>query len=556
MYGRDTAVVDPERTLTFSELDGHSNALAHALVNHGIGQGSVVGVLARNHAGFLEAAAGVAKTGADLLLLNTEMAAPQLRDVSAREHATLVIHDDDLADRLEGEASVGAVPMSRVTEIANKHTTAALPTVAPGRTIILTSGTTGTPKGAERDVVPRQLATAIAALGLFDTIPYRGGDTMLVAAPLFHAWGYAHATIGLTLGCTTVLRPRFDGAATIATIADRRAPRVGGGSCDAHAPARGARIGARRARHHIAATRAALGLGPAERARPHIHGRLRRCALQPLRLHGGGLGDDRDTCRSPCRARHRRKGHPRRRPAHRRRRRPRALTGERGHIAVHSPLAFEHYTDGTSRRAVDGYMLTGDTGHLDDAGRLFVDGRDDDMIVSGGENVYPSEVEHLLEAHPDVADVAVVGVDDPEFGARLHAYVVRAPDGADLDADGVRDYVPRAPRPLQGAASTSRSSTRSPQRGRQGREARASDTVSPTILAVDIGGSKLAAGAVTSDGELLHRATTPTPRTDDADVLWRGARATGGRRDHGRSGLRVEPRRGRRGLRRPDGARR
>ena len=443
LYGRDTAVVDPERTLTFSELDGHSNALAHALVNHGIGRGSVVGVLARNHAGFLEAAAGVAKTGADLLLLNTEMAGPQLRDVSAREHATLVIHDDDLADRLGDDAGIRAVPMGRVTDIATRHTTAALPTVAPGRTIILTSGTTGTPKGAERDVVPRQLATAIAALGLFDTIPYRGGDTILVAAPLFHAWGYAHATIGLTLGCTTVLRPRFDGAATIATIADRRRRVL------VAVPVMLTRLLAVpesvRAEHDTTSLRlvplsgSALPNGLA-RAFMDAFGDVLYNLYGSTEVGSVTIATPADLRAAPGTAGQAIPGVGLRIIDDD----GRSLSqGERGHIAVHSPLAFEHYTDGTSRRAVDGYMLTGDTGHLDDAGRLFVDGRDDDMIVSGGENVFPSEVEQLLEAHPDVADVAVVGVDDPEFGARLHAYVVRTPDGADLDATGCATTSPR-----------------------------------------------------------------------------------------------------------------
>jgi fatty-acyl-CoA synthase len=85
-------------------------------------------------------------------------------------------------------------------------------------------------------------------------------------------------------------------------------------------------------------------------------------------------------------------------------------------------------------------MATGDVGHLDAAGRLFVDGRDDDMIVSGGENVYPGEVEELLLAHPQIIDAAVLAVPDADFGQRLRAFVVLMP-GADLDADAVRDHV-------------------------------------------------------------------------------------------------------------------
>ncbi|MDQ3240445.1 MAG: acyl-CoA synthetase, partial [Actinomycetota bacterium] len=85
---------------------------------------------------------------------------------------------------------------------------------------------------------------------------------------------------------------------------------------------------------------------------------------------------------------------------------------------------------------IDGLMSTGDVGHLDDAGRLFVEGRDDDMIVSGGENVFPQEVEELLETRDDVVEAAVIGVEDPEWGQRLKGFVVtRDPtSGEDLKA--------------------------------------------------------------------------------------------------------------------------
>ena len=85
-------------------------------------------------------------------------------------------------------------------------------------------------------------------------------------------------------------------------------------------------------------------------------------------------------------------------------------------------------------------MSTGDVGHLDAHGRLFVDGRDDDMIVSGGENVYPREVEDLLAGHPEIIEAAVVGIDDLDFGQRLRAYVVRTTESS-ITEDGVRGYV-------------------------------------------------------------------------------------------------------------------
>jgi acyl-CoA synthetase (AMP-forming)/AMP-acid ligase II len=115
-------------------------------------------------------------------------------------------------------------------------------------------------------------------------------------------------------------------------------------------------------------------------------------------------------------------------------------TGASGRIFVRGPLAFAGYTDGGSKTFVDGFMHTGDTGHVDGAGRLFVDGRDDEMIVSGGENVFPSEVEDVIARHPDVVEAAVIGVPDPEFGSRLKAFVV-VRTGHALDAQAVREHV-------------------------------------------------------------------------------------------------------------------
>jgi fatty-acyl-CoA synthase len=109
-------------------------------------------------------------------------------------------------------------------------------------------------------------------------------------------------------------------------------------------------------------------------------------------------------------------------------------------VFVGSGLSFGGYTDGRHKEIIDGLLSSGDVGHFDEDGLLFIDGRDDEMIVSGGENVFPIEVENLLVEREDVLEAAVIGVEDPEFGQRLKAFVVLA-DGADLDVDAVRDYV-------------------------------------------------------------------------------------------------------------------
>jgi fatty-acyl-CoA synthase len=114
--------------------------------------------------------------------------------------------------------------------------------------------------------------------------------------------------------------------------------------------------------------------------------------------------------------------------------------GESGRIFVGNTSQFEGYTGGGSKDEVDGLMASGDVGHFDENGRLFIDGRDDEMIVSGGENVFPAEVEDLLARHKSIQEAAAVGVDDEKFGQRLKAFVVLE-DGAELSEDDIKKYV-------------------------------------------------------------------------------------------------------------------
>jgi fatty-acyl-CoA synthase len=114
--------------------------------------------------------------------------------------------------------------------------------------------------------------------------------------------------------------------------------------------------------------------------------------------------------------------------------------GETGRIFVGNDMAFEGYTGGGGKDEIDGLLSSGDVGHFDEDGRLFIDGRDDEMIVSGGENVFPREVEDLLSDHDAVVEAAVIGVEDEEFGQRLKAFVVLA-DGKNIGEDEVKGHV-------------------------------------------------------------------------------------------------------------------
>jgi fatty-acyl-CoA synthase len=117
-----------------------------------------------------------------------------------------------------------------------------------------------------------------------------------------------------------------------------------------------------------------------------------------------------------------------------------AKPGETGRIFVGNEMLFEGYTGGGTKDVVGSLMATGDVGRFDDGGRLFIEGRDDEMIVSGGENVFPKEIEDLLSRHAAVSDVAAVGVEDKDFGQRLRAFVVLE-SGKQATEDELKGYV-------------------------------------------------------------------------------------------------------------------
>ncbi len=439
LYGNDVALIDPDGTTTFTRVHERTNALAHALHNRGVGSGSVVALMARNHTPFVETAIALAKLGADTVMLNTGMGATQLLEICARERVALIITDEEFeaAWRDDSDAPPRATT-AMCSNWASSHTSSPLPPPrAPSRTIILTSGTTGAPKGAARGAPP----TTTATVGMLDAIPYRRGEPMLIAAPLFHAWGFAHLAIGFALGSPIVLQPRFDPADTLEAMAQHRIGVL------VAVPVMLRRLldtaGKPTTKNHntsslrlVPLSGSAIPRGLAEAFMDQFGeviynlygstevGAATVAAPGDLRLAPGTAGrpplgvalrilDDSDHA---------------------------VESGHEGRIFVQSPLLFDGYTNGDNKAIVDGFMSTGDVGHLDAEGRLFVDGRDDDMIVSGGENVYPLEVEDHLVTHPEILEAAVVGVDDPTFGQRLGAYVVLRPE-ASLTADDVRAWV-------------------------------------------------------------------------------------------------------------------
>ncbi len=439
-------IEDESGSLTFAEVHSRTNALARSWSNAGVTSEHGVGIMCRNHRGFVEATLAAAKLGASSLYLNTMFSGPQLADVVEREDPKILVYDEEFTDLLagvgeevkrfiawrDGDAEVPSLEDLIATgddsELGAPEGTA--------RFVILTSGTTGTPKGAQRST-PRGLGMIAS---LIDRIPYRSGDRMMIAAPLFHSWGFTHFAFALPLAATLVLKRRFSEQETLEAVHESRATAL------IAVPVMIQRI---------------LAL-PDQVLDRYRLGDLRVTALSGSALPGDlalewmdRFGDNlynlygsteiafatiagpEDLRAAPGTA-----GRP-----------PHGTVvklldedgnqvarGQVGRVFVANEMAFEGYTGGGSKQAIDGMLSSGDVGHFDEEGRLFIDGRDDDMIVSGGENVFPREVEDLLAGHGAVDEVAVIGVVDTDFGQRLRAFVVLAVD-SDATESHLQKYV-------------------------------------------------------------------------------------------------------------------
>jgi acyl-CoA synthetase (AMP-forming)/AMP-acid ligase II len=445
-HPHELAIVDERGALSWERLHRRTNALAHSLATLGIGPGDGVGVMCRNHRGFIETTLAAAKLGASALYLNTMFAGPQLVEVTKREGPKALVYDEEFGDLLTGvdesiqrivawsEGEVEGATLDKLIEVGDESDLK--PPPDKPRFVILTSGTTGTPKGAQRSSPDGLMAVA----SLIDKIPFRRGMTMMIAAPLFHSWGFFHFIMSLPTASTMVLRRRFDPEATLQAAEQSRADVI------AAVPVMIQRILAlpdevldRYSLSSLQITSLSGSALPGELAIAWMD----RFGDNVYNLYGSTevayatVATPEDLRAAPGTA-----GKP-----------PRGTKirlfdegghevpqGEVGRIFVGNEMAFEGYTGGGGKEIIDGLYSSGDVGHIDEAGRLFVDGRDDEMIVSGGENVFPREVEDLLADHEAVEEVAVIGVEDAEFGQRLKAFVV-VRGGVEISAQDLTAHV-------------------------------------------------------------------------------------------------------------------
>jgi fatty-acyl-CoA synthase len=448
-----TAVIDDFGEITYKEVDDAAHAVANGLLAMGVKGGDGVAILARNHRWFLIAVYGAARVGARIILLNSEFSGPQIKEVSEREDAKLIIYDDEYCAAVaKSEPPLGKLRALGVNPDSEEPSGSADETLedlvarssgepAPKVTrhssiIILTSGTTGTPKGANRSTPP----TLAPIGGVLSHVPFKSGEVTSLPAPMFHALGFLHATIAMMLGTTLVLRRRFKPPTVLADIEKHKVTamvvvpvmlsrildelekmdRKPDLSSLRIVFVSGSQLGAE------LATRALKDLGPviynlygsteiafATIARP------KDLEINPATVGPVVKGvkvkilDDNGN---------------------------EVPQGEVGRIFVGNFFPFEGYTGGGGKQVIEGLMSSGDVGYFDEHGLLYVSGRDDEMIVSGGENVFPAEVEDLISGHPEVVEATALGVEDKEWGHRLRAFVVKA-DGASIGEDDIKTYV-------------------------------------------------------------------------------------------------------------------
>ena len=445
-HGDRPVMIDERGEISYKKLDARTNALANAWREHGLEAGEGVAILARNHRGFLEAVFAAAKCGARIVLLNTSFAGPQIREVAQREGTDLLVYDDEYSDTLRG---IDDPPRGRFRAWADEpgdDTLEALieraDTSGPPkpdewpRITILTSGTTGTPKGAPRSE-PRSLSLIG---GLLSKVPFRTHEVTEMCVPMFHALGFMQAIVGVALGSTLVVRRRFDPETTLDSLEEHRATAMvvvpvmlsrildlGEDKIEQHDLSdlriifiSGSALGADLARKATKAfgpviynlygsteiAYATIATPEDLEADPSTVGKIVRGSIVKLFDENGNE----------------------------------VPAGETGRIFVGNLSQFEGYTGGGNKDMLQGLMASGDVGHFDADGRLYIDGRDDEMIVSGGENVFPAEVEELLCAHESIQEAAAIGVDDEKFGQRLKAFVV-VHGGANLSEDEIKNYV-------------------------------------------------------------------------------------------------------------------
>ena len=443
-----TAVIDHRGRLSFRQLNERANRLAAALIERGIGPGDYVAFMLDNTREFLETLGACGKIGAHAVPVNTKFRVPEISVVLRNVRTGLILYDVKYG-HLIAEAAQGLDGLVQrpfiATGVGDIHDEASayeetlagsspdeipiMGTHGGGRVIIHTSGTTGKPKGAERNMSRAGLSSLAELLCM---VPLRVDDVFAVATPMFHALGFGFTTIAFSLGSTLCLMDSFSPkrflemvehegvtATALVPIMLRRVMELPAEDLDSH---------------EVSSLRLILSSGsylpdPIRKKASNYFGPVMYNLYGATEIGWATIARPEDYDRYPGTIGRAAPGVDVRILDDRHRE---VTPGTNGDIFVKNRVMFEGYAGRKQDddRAWEGYYSVGDIGWRNKEGYLFVSSRKDDMIVSGGENVYPIEVEKTLDEYPDLVESAVVGHEDPEWGQVLWAFVVKKPDAA------------------------------------------------------------------------------------------------------------------------------
>ena len=457
--GDRLAVVDADRSLTYLALEERTGRCAAALESAGVRRGDRVALLLGNRSAYLEAVFAAARLGAIAVPVNARFTAREIRRVLEDCTPRLLIHDASLADTAGAACTGPPSPPARLAcggepdayeqALARCEPRTRIEPVAPDHPMILlyTSGTTGTPKGA---VLPHRktLFNSLNAQLYFDLTR---ADRVLVALPLFHSFGLSILSIPtLYAGGTVFLEPRFDPEAVWQAVGRHGITFFGGVPTQFRAlldelesvPAE---------RYDRGSLRFLFTAGAAVPVETVLGFQARGLVLE----QGYGQTETSILCCLDARNAVRKAGSVGRPVFHAELRvvtqagldgppeRWRDVAvGETGEIVVRGPITMLGYwndPEATAQVRRGDWLRTGDLATVDDEGFLTLVGRVHQMYISGGENVYPAEVEAVYAEHPAIREIAVVGIPDPKWGEVGRAYVVLSP-GHGLDADALRAW--------------------------------------------------------------------------------------------------------------------
>ena len=437
------AVVDGARTWTYAELDARIETLAHLLRSRGVNRGDRVVVLLHNAAEFFVVQWGVIRAGATAALVGTRSTAKELAYILEHSKPAACLFDAELGDvvRAARDAAPGAVLLEIPGDIEGHEAPRgrARAFEAPGSVMVYTSGTTGKPKGATRRFDSNQ---HVSVLDFMRQVGVSGQDRHLVVAPLYHSAAPSVAALVHLMGGTVCVHRRFDAEETVRAICED-------GITSLYLPpvmiGRIMRLPARlldRARSSslrwVVATSAPL---PSTLAREfqevfgpvlwNFYGAT-ETGLVTLAgpgdhgSHPGTIGRALPGNEIRLLDEH---GHE-------------VLPGQVGELWVRNSMLVSGYfgdARATGEASRDGFFSVGDLARVDSDGYYSIADRKVDMVISGGVNLYPQEIENHLVTHPDIVECAVVGVPDPDWGEALRAFVVTAP-GRTLSADQVKAH--------------------------------------------------------------------------------------------------------------------